>query len=401
MTQLIGNRPLTNESFGNSLVFIDLKSTTPIIALPYGFIQEGILVGWCVKLPGIIDGENIIVEDPTEASQIYNKGYFGNPLSGGGLKLNLIEAIYLTEVGKLTIRKGKKNLDIDKLFRMGNKLVKNFEIKYIVYRDMRQRGYVVKQGNRPLDFRVLPRGGIPGKNPSKFWILALSERGEFDIKRVVTIVDKVRRVKKILLLAVVDEESDITYYRTKMVKPHGRVKSKAKGLIAEALFLRDRVLVLNQYEAEALHDIEFFGKLVGPGLQLSLLETAFLVERELIKVRSAESGRIMSLKKFKEEARKAQQDFDLRLQVYKDLKGRGILVKTGFKYGSHFRAYIGDPETNHAKYLVHSIPEKYVSMWAEISRAVRLAHGVKKEILLGRQKGKEEVEYLRLRRVRP
>ncbi len=354
-----------------------------------------------LDMPGTFDGEYIIVEDMIEASQIYNKGYFGNPLPGGGLKLNLIEAIYLTEVGKLEVKKGSKTMGMDKLFRIGSKTVDNFEIKYIVYRDMRQRGYVIKRGNKPLDFRVLPRGGIPGKNPSKFWVLALSERGEFDIQKLAGIVEKVKRVKKILLLAVVDEESDITYYRTKTIKPHGRVRSKAEGLVAEALFLRDRVLVLDQEEAEALHDIEFFGKLVGPGLQLSLLETAFLVERKLIKVRSAQTGRIMSLKKFKEEARDAQNDFDLRLQVYKDLKGRGILVKTGFKYGSHFRAYIGDPDSNHAKYLIHSIPEKYVSMWAEISRAVRLAHGVKKDILLGRQKGDDEVEYLRLRRVRP
>lgn len=352
-------------------------------------------------MTGKLEGENIIVGDAAEASQIYNKGYFGNPQPGGGLKLNLIEATYLKEVGKLDVKKGAKTLDLDKLFRLGTRQIDNFEIRYIVYRDMRQRGYVVKKGNKPLDFRVLPRGGVPGKNPSKYWVLALSERGNFDIKNVIDTVEKVKRVKKILLLAVVDEESDITYYRTKMVKPHGRVKSDEQGQQAEALFLKDRVLVLNPYEADALHDIEFFGKLVGPGLQLSLLETAFLLERGLVKVRSAETGRLMNQKKFADEARKAQTDFDLRLQVYKDLKERGILVKTGFKYGSHFRAYTGNPDSNHAKYLVHSIPEKYISMWAEISRAVRLAHGVKKEILLGRVVGDEEVEYLRLRRVRP
>lgn len=352
-------------------------------------------------MPGMFDGETITVEDEKEASKLYNKGYFGLPQSGGSLRLSLIEAIYLTEMGKLTVRKGTKKLDIDRLFRIGNKLVKNFEINYIVYRDLRQRGYVVKRGTKPLDFRVLPRGGVPGKNPSKFWVLAISERGEFDAEKLTSIVDKVKRAKKILLLAVVDEESDITYYRSKVIKPRGRIKQDVEGPMAEALFLRDRVLVLDRQEAEMLHGIEYFGKLVGPGLQLSLLETALLLERNLITVRSAQTSRIIGLEKFKKEARKAQPDFDLRLQIYRDLKTRGILVKTGFKYGAHFRAYIGDPDTHHAKYLVHAIPQKYVSMWAEISRAVRLAHGVKKEILLGRQRGKEKVEYLRLRRVRP
>jgi len=352
-------------------------------------------------MPGKLKGEDIIVEDQKEASQLYTKGYFGTPQSGGSLKLDLLEAIYLTEAGKLRVVKSDQPQNQDKLFRLGNKHVHNFEINYIVYRDLRQRGYVVKKGSPPLDFRVLPRGGIPNKHPSKYWVLAISERGEFDIAMLVDIVEKVKNVKKELLLAVVDEEGDITYYKTKMVTPQGEVKSDAKDIVAEALLLRDRVLVLDECEAQMLHNIEFFGKLVGSGLHLSLLETAFLMERGLIKVRSATTGKFMTINNFKNQARKAQTDFDIRLQIYSDLKDKGILVKTGFKYGSHFRAYTGDPENNHAKYLVHSIPENYVGMWAEISRAVRLAHGVKKEILLGRQKGEKKAEYLRLRRVRP
>ena len=132
-------------------------------------------------MPGKLKGQDIIVDDQKESSQLYSKGYFGNPQSGGSLQLNLIEAIYLTEVGKLKVYKGPQPQNQDKLFRLGNKNVENFEINYIVYRDLRQRGYVVKKGAPPLDFRVLPRGGIPNKNPSKYWVLAISERGEFDI----------------------------------------------------------------------------------------------------------------------------------------------------------------------------------------------------------------------------
>jgi len=354
-----------------------------------------------VTMPGKLKGDDIIVDEQKEASQLYTKGYFGAPQSGGALKLDLLEAIYLTEAGKLKVYRSGALQNQDKLFRLGHKMTANFDVDYIVYRDLRQRGYVVKKGTPPLTFRVLPRGGIPNKNPSKYWVLAISERGEFDISILSDIIEKVRNMKKELLLAVVDEEGDITYYKTKMMTPQGQVKTDAKGMVAEALLLRDRVLVLDNCEAQMLHGIEFFGKLVGSALHLSLLETAFLMERGLIKVRSANTGKFITVKTLKGMARKAQPDFDLRLQIYADLKQRGILVKTGFKYGSHFRAYTGDPETNHAKYLVHSIPENYVGMWAEISRAVRLAHGVKKEILLGRQKGERKAEYLRLRRVRP
>ena len=75
-------------------------------------------------------------------------------------------------------------------------------------------------------------------------------------------------------------------------------------------------------------------------------------------------------------------------------------IKTGFKYGTHFRVYKGDPEKEHALYLVHAVSTTYHSTWPEISRAVRLAHGVKKELLLGRAH-KEKSEYVSLKRMRP
>jgi tRNA-intron endonuclease len=89
----------------------------------------------------------------------------------------------------------------------------------------------------------------------------------------------------------------------------------------------------------------------------------------------------------------------LRLRAYEDLTARGVIPKTGFKYGSHFRAYEGDPEAHHAKYLVHVVPKGHRGAWPEISRAVRLAHGVKKQILFG-EIG-DEVRYVKLERVRP
>ena len=88
------------------------------------------------------------------------------------------------------------------------------------------------------------------------------------------------------------------------------------------------------------------------------------------------------------------------MRVYKDMKGKGLIVKTGFKYGTHFRVYKGDPETEHALYLVHAVTSTYNSTWPEISRAVRLAHGVKKELLIGRVMD-DNAEYVRLKRVRP
>ena len=164
--------------------------------------------------------------------------------------------------------------------------------------------------------------------------------------------------------------------------------------------MADRAIVTDEEGVAYLHNEHHFGKQVGQILQLCLIEAVFLLELRSLKLKDGKTGRSVGLETLKRRARKLQPDFDMRLSAFKDLKGKGLIVKTGFKYGSHFRAYESDPDSNHAKYLVHAVPERYRAMWPEVSRAVRLAHGVRKDILLGRVADKK-VEYVCLARYRP
>ncbi len=346
----------------------------------------------------MVDGK-VLVDDPARGSQLYSRGYFGNPLSGGGVELDLVEATYLMEMGKLDVLKGGRRLRMEDLLRAGHTLNPNFEIRYLVYRDLRQRGYVVKPGIPPLDFRVFPRGTGPDKGPTKYWVLAISERSVFDIQELESYIADVANVRKQLIVAVVDEESDITFYRVSKASPRGDLKEDGGDSPTEALFMKDRAIVLDPEKAIGLYELGFYGRMLGDKLQLSLLETVYLAKRGLLVVRRAQTGRRIGLATLLKDAKAVQPDLEMRLKVYEDLKERGVIVKTGFKYGSHFRGYEGDPEEHHAKYLIHALPEGFRGMWPEISRAVRLAHGVRKEILLGRLGPR--VEYIRLQRIRP
>ena len=98
--------------------------------------------------------------------------------------------------------------------------------------------------------------------------------------------------------------------------------------------------------------------------------------------------------------KKSQPDIDQILLVYKDLKKRGLIVKTGFKFGSHFRAYTKKPGETHAEYLIHVVGQNYTVLWAEISRAVRLAHSVNKEIVFAKVENKK-IDYIKFGRLRP
>src|SRR4030043_320965 len=131
-------------------------------------------------MPGILQGTSVIVEDQSEASTIHNKGYYGVPQPGGSLKLDLMEAIYLVESARLAVAAEGQKRPAGDLIRLAHKNSEGFEIRYLVYRELRQRGYVVKLGQPPLDFRVFPRGGSPNKTPSKWWVAAISEGRPLD-----------------------------------------------------------------------------------------------------------------------------------------------------------------------------------------------------------------------------
>src|SRR5437899_11824146 len=105
-------------------------------------------------MAGELLDDRVIVDDPAEGSGVYNRGYFGSPRSGGGLELDLLEAVYLVEAERLEVRRGGRAVSARDLFRAAGTAVPSFEIRYLVYRDLRQRGYIVESRNGSVDFQV-------------------------------------------------------------------------------------------------------------------------------------------------------------------------------------------------------------------------------------------------------
>ena len=150
-------------------------------------------------------------DDPAEAGQVYGKGFFGTPLSGGGLTLDRYEAVYLSEMGRVDLRgPSGRRVAWPTVFRRAVRSDPGFAVRYLVYRDLRQRGYVVRASPPPVAFSVLPRGGTLHKTPSRFWVEAISERVPFDLAHLFELAERAQSAKKLLLLGLVDEESDLT-----------------------------------------------------------------------------------------------------------------------------------------------------------------------------------------------
>ncbi len=356
---------------------------------------------------GELRDNSVIINDQKQGSRLYNRGYYGTPQSGGGFKLELIEAFYLLDDEKIRIFKGKIQLKLQEFLGYITNHEPTFEIKYIVYRDLRTRGLVVKPSNL-LDFEIYEtetNGSGAGKRSIKYWCLAVSERAPVRIQNISDHIKTANNTRKQLLIAVVDEEGDITYYTVSHAQPKGKRKSTKfhDKFTGKALLVEDRVMLWDLELISELRESGFYGKPVGSSLQLALTESAYLIDQGVLSLSLAKTKRKLTYKQFMRIARKIQPDIDLRLKVYKELKAQNLIVKTGFKYGSHFRVYEGDPNSDHSEYLVHSIPTDFETSWEELSRAVRLAQGVRKRMLFARENliDVKGIEYINIERIKP
>jgi tRNA-intron endonuclease len=346
-------------------------------------------------LSGRLQGDRVRL-GPEAMPELYGQSYFGRP-EANGLELSLVEAAYLLDRSRIRVLYDGRDLEFKSLFEISSSLEKGFEFRYVVYKDLRERGYYVQPG-RP-DFRVYPRGGYPGKTAAEYYVLVISERTPLPLQEVLEPVRVAGQMRKKLMLAIVDEESDITFYEAREKSIAGQmIEDQATGM---ATLLEDRVVLWDESASKRLHEQGFYGQPVGGRLQLSLVESAYLLERRLLQL-ADRLGATLELEDFKERARKIEEDFDLKYQVYKDLRDRKLVVKTGFKFGSHFRVYKqvqGIKEVPHSEYLVHMVPQDHIFHLQAVSRAVRLAHSVRKQMLFAYLDG--TVKYLEIRRLRP
>jgi tRNA-intron endonuclease, archaea type len=344
----------------------------------------------------------VSVSDVAEASSIYAKGYFGTLVEAGGLTLDRYESVYLAEMERAEIAgPGGRRIPWPTVFRRAVRADPGFPVRYLVYRDLRQRGYVVRATPPPVAFAVLPRGGILHKTPSRYWVEALSERVPFDLARLFDLADRAQSAKKLLLLGLVDEESDLTYYRVRRTTPRGALVPTPLASPTTGWLSEDRVTVHDPSAVEGLGRALAYGSRVGARLELSLLEAAYLVETGQLALRDAHSGRIVPLDQLERRARRLDPRFAERRAAYRELRGRKLVVKTGFKYGAHFRAYPRNPEHAHARYLVQAVPDSHRAPWPEIAGGVRVAQGVRKEFVIAGVAPDSIVRFLALDRIRP
>ena len=159
-------------------------------------------------------------EQSAEALALYEKGRFG-VMERKRVVLSLLESMYLLERKKIVLLDGRnKNISVDEFFRKASRQEQRFSIRYTVFSDIRDKGYIVKTALKfGADFRVYERGAKPGEKHAKWVVYPVHETERFTWQEFSAKNRIAHSTKKKLLLGVVDEEQSVSYWEADWVKP--------------------------------------------------------------------------------------------------------------------------------------------------------------------------------------
>jgi len=123
-------------------------------------------------------------------------GYIKAPLI-----LDLIEGLYLLENKKITITKSKQKITVQQLKEICKKEVHEFDKKYIVYKNFRDKGYIINPGIKfGCDFAVYEKG--PGIDHAPFLIQVYNRSESISSTGIVLAGRLATTVRKQFILAI-------------------------------------------------------------------------------------------------------------------------------------------------------------------------------------------------------
>jgi len=160
----------------------------------------------------------VLSSNAKKAIDLCSKSRFGE-LKRGKIVYSFPEALYLVEEKKATVYDSGKKLSFDKLVSRLREIDKKIMTKYIVFKDLRKRGYIIKTALKfGAEFRVYDKGVKPGKKHAKWILFPVSENSESTWQDFSARNRVAHSTKKNLLIAIVDSENDVSYYEIKWVK---------------------------------------------------------------------------------------------------------------------------------------------------------------------------------------
>jgi len=178
------------------------KGEVPILEKPKAFLSNS---------------DAIVKKD---VDTIHTRGFYGTKQNDGTLKLSPVETMFLLERNKIELLDEKTEVQVG-LYEYLQRLHEGSPelwTHYLIYRDLRSRGYTVKEGlSEEIPFRIYPRGSEIGKDTSKYLIYIVKEGVPIELTKLDKATTTAKGVGKKLILAVLNRQGEPTYYQVSQV----------------------------------------------------------------------------------------------------------------------------------------------------------------------------------------
>lgn len=164
-----------------------------------------------LKVKGLLADKGVRIPKNQNVEGISSRGY--GTIENDELLLTFYEALYLLEKSMLEVEDEKgETVNFQRLLRCYEAVNENAWAAYLIYRDLRSRGYVVREGfGLGVDFRVYERGEY-GKDAAKYLILNIQEGKPISLEDLTRAMMQCQSLKKELVLAVINRRGEIVYY---------------------------------------------------------------------------------------------------------------------------------------------------------------------------------------------
>jgi tRNA-intron endonuclease len=165
-----------------------------------------------LRIVASLQEDGALVSSPGDIEGLSSRGY--GVSDDGGLSLTFYETLYLLgkELLEVEERKTREKVGFQDVLKRFQATDENAWVKYLIYRDLRSRGYVVREGfGLGIDFRVYKRGEY-GTETAKYMISGIQEGQPVTLEKLARAQMNVQSLKKKLVLAVVNRRGEVVYY---------------------------------------------------------------------------------------------------------------------------------------------------------------------------------------------
>ncbi len=288
-----------------------------------------------------------VVKDQSSVD-ILKRGYFGQMVKSQ-LILSPQEALYLIDMRNAECTSAGAKISFNDIATKFWKEPK-FTARYFTYKDWRDRGLIIKGSSYSIG--AASKVQVKEYPKSELRMHGYSLHGTFFSSDLITIIDESEKAKEI--------------YENFWIGQYGSYKAADRGRLNK----------------------------------LDIYETMLLASKEMLTTDNISKKDIAKL------ATARRKDFGQLYSVYCDWREKGYVIKTGFKFGTHFRVYFPgakptakeDDSWIHSKHVIHVFPKESKLLISEWARVIRVAHSVRKTFILAvpgtSKSGRVEIDYV-------